>query len=237
MEAIILAAGLGSRLKEVTKDIPKALVTVNGITMLESVIDKLKKQGISRFIINIHHHGEKIIDFINSKNNFGVDIIISDERKLLLNTGGAILKAAEFINGNENILVHNVDIVSEIDIHGLEEFHISNNCLASLCVRHRNTNRFLLFNQNMKLVGWTNELKGEFRWVDGKQNKMQQFAFNGIYMISPQFINHIHQHGNFSIIDTWLDIAKSENIMGFVDRSPVWHDLGTIDRIKNLENN
>ncbi len=235
MKAIILAAGLGSRLKSITNNKPKALVEVNGIPMLEMVIQNLKGQGVHDFLINIHHFGQSIIDFLTKNNNFGVNITISDERNKLLDTGGAILKASDFIQGSEPILVHNVDIISSIKIDDLLNNHIANNSIATLCVRKRNSGRGLLFNDNMHLIGWTNIEKQEYKWVDNTFTDYSLFAFSGIYLISPDFTKQIKQKGKFSIIDTWLEIAKSNTITGFIDTSDIWHDLGTAHKINIAE--
>lgn len=233
MKAIILAAGLGTRLKEITANKPKALIKVNGITMLETVIQNLKNQGVNNFLINIHHLGQSIVDFLASNNNFGVDITISDERQLLLDTGGAILKAKNFIRGNEPVLVHNVDIVSDVSIQDLLKHHNKSNSAATLCVRKRDSARGLLFNNSMHLTGWANVEKQEFKWVNNNQADYNLFAFSGIYLLAPNFVDLITQTGKFSIIDAWLEIAKTNIISGYVDTSTTWHDLGTIEKIKH----
>lgn len=235
MKAIILAAGLGTRLKNITQNIPKALVEVNGKTMLEIAILNLKNQGFNNFLINIHHQGKSIIDFLSSKNNFGVNIIISDERDRLLDTGGAIFKAKKFIAGNEPVLVHNVDVISDVSIPSLFEYHKKNDAVATLCVRKRETQRFLLFNNSNNLIGWTNVKKKEFKWVDKSYSKYHYYAFSGIYVISPKFVELIKQTGKFSIIDSWLEIANNNIINAYVDISNQWHDLGTIEKINIAE--
>jgi len=237
MKAIILAAGLGSRLKNITNNKPKALVEVNGKTMLELVLQNLKKQGVTNFLINIHHFGDSIIDFLALNNNFGVNITISDERDKLLDTGGAILKARNFIKGNEPVFVHNVDIISDVKIIDLLNYHTQSGSIATLCVRKRNSGRGLLFDENMHLVGWTNIEKHQFKWVSNIYKDYNLFAFSGIYIISPEFVNEIKQTGKFSIIDTWLNVAKNNCISGFVDYSQTWHDLGTVEKISVAERN
>jgi len=235
MKAIILAAGLGSRLKKITSNKPKALVEVNGKTMLELVIQNLKKQGVTNFLINIHHFGQSIINYLTLNNNFGVNITISDESNQLLDTGGAILKAQYFILGNEPVLVHNVDIISDVNISDLLNCHNKTGSIATLCVRKRDSGRGLLFNNNMHLVGWTNIEKHEFKWVNNVYDEYSLFAFSGIYMISPKFVEEIKQRGKFSIIDTWLEVAKKKYISGFIDSSDTWHDLGTVKKINLAE--
>ncbi len=236
MKAIILAAGLGTRLKEITQNIPKALVEVNGKTMLEIALLNLKKQGINNFLINIHHHGKSIIDFLATNNNFGVDITISDERNQLLDTGGAILKAKDFIKGYEPILVHNVDVISDVKIQSLIEYHNTNDSVVTLCVRKRETQRLLLFNKSLFLIGWVNLKTNEFKWVDKSYLNYSKYAFSGIYVISPRFVDLIQQSGKFSIIDTWLEMAMNNILKGYIDTSKQWHDLGTLEKIKIAEN-
>lgn len=236
MKAIILAAGLGSRLNELTSTKPKALVEVNGITMLEHVINKLKKLGITKMLINIHHFGDSIIQFLQSKNYFDIDIIISDERSELLNTGGAILKAEDFIYGTEPVIVHNVDILSDLDIISMLNYHKLERNIATLAVRERKTSRLLVFDKSNQLVGWRNNATGDTKWVIQKTETIHQLAFSGIYIIDPEFVKKINQKGNFSIVDTWLILAENERIGAYIDTSNTWHDLGTIDKIKNAEN-
>jgi len=235
MKAIILAAGLGSRLNAITRETPKALVEVNGFTMLETVIRKLKDKGITEFLVNIHHFGQKIINFLDANNNFGVHISISDEREELLNTGGAILKARDFIHGKEDILIHNVDIFSDVNLLKMHNYHTEKNCMATLCIRKRDTKRYLLFDDYNNLNGWTNTATNEFKWVLEKPLQFHPFAFSGIYIINPEFVEKINQKGSFSIIDSWLEVAKHDIVKGFIDKSTIWHDLGTIERITEAE--
>lgn len=235
MKGIILAAGKGTRLKNLTDNKPKALVKVNGVPMLELVIKKMAKSGIKTIMINIHHHGEMIIDFLRKNNNFGLNISISDERNELLNTGGAILKMKDFIAGNDPILIHNVDIISDVDFHKLLQHHTNTRSIASLCTRNRNTNRGLLIDSNSTLCGWTNSATNEFKWVDKPVEDYTKTAFSGIYIISPDFPEKISFSGYFSIIDAWLNIAKENTITCFHDDSQSWHDLGTIEKILEAE--
>ncbi len=235
MKAFILAAGLGTRLGHITENTPKALVKVHGTEMLSLTINRLKNQGIDEFIINIHHQGQKIIDFLKKNNNFGVQIHISDEREQLLDTGGAILKARNFISGNEPVLIHNVDVISEVDLRDLRAYHTKLNALSTLCVRNRNTNRVLLFDKNMLLQGWKNNTTGEFKWSSSHPDDYNAYAFSGIYLISSGFIGAMKQSGKFSIIDTWLSMAGQYKILGYVDKSDHWFDLGTPDKIKEAE--
>ena len=235
-KAFILAAGLGSRLGKHSENKPKALVQIAGKPMLQTTIETLKKAGISEFVINIHHLGRQVIDFLEEHEHFNVQITISDERDELLDTGGALLKAAKYIRNDETILVHNVDVISDVDFNALYHDHIHKRALASLCVRNRNSSRVLLFNDEMKLVGWKNNSTNEIKWVRKKSDDYNPFAFSGIYMINTEIIDKIAFTGKFSIIDAWLKLAYENNIYGFVDYSDYWFDLGTVEKIKEAEN-
>lgn len=234
-KALILSAGLGTRLGEQTKNTPKALVEINGIPMLEFTIERLKQRGISQFMVNVHHHGQQIIDFIKSKNNFNVQLEISDERQLLLDTGGAIRKASSFFKGDNPVLVHNVDVISEVDIPDLAEYHLENKSLVTLCIRKRSSGRALLFDHDFFLKGWANLEKQEYKWVGEELEHYQTYAYNGIYLANPEFPDRLPFGGKFSIIDAWLNLAKTEKIIGYHDTSPTWFDLGTKEKIETAE--
>jgi NDP-sugar pyrophosphorylase family protein len=235
MKAFILAAGLGSRLGEYTTDKPKALVCLNGKEILGLLINKLKKIGFDHFLVNIHHHGQLIIDYLNENNNFGVQIQISDERAELLDTGGAIQKARGFFKGNEPVLVHNVDIVSDVNLTALLSTHNYNKSLATLCVRNRETDRKLVFNNEMILKGWMNNKTNEFKWVKSPIKNYNSYAYSGVYFASPVLPDLIEFNGKFSIIDAWLSLGRSNLIKGFLDSSENWFDLGTPERLKIAE--
>jgi len=235
MKAFILAAGLGTRLGELSKEIPKALITINGKELLGILITHLKDQGFNEFLVNVHHHGQMVIDYLNENNNFGVQIHISDERDELLDTGGAIIKTRDFFIGNEPILIHNVDIISEVDYAELLNYHLNNHSLVSLCVRKRNSDRALIFNDYMELKGWMNKKTNEYKWVGSPLTNYSSFAFSGIYLVNPEFINKIKLTGKFSIIDAWLSIAGSNIIKAYLDNSENWFDLGTMEKIKLAE--
>ncbi len=235
MKAIILAAGIGSRLKNLTTNKPKALIEVGGVPMLGIVINKLIKFGIDEIMINIHHHGDKILRFLEEKDDFGINISISDEREMLLNTGGAILNMRNFIVGTDPVLIHNVDIISDLSLDKLFDYHTKTKSIATLCTRDRVTNRGLLFNTNNELCGWTNSATKEFKWVNKPERDYYKRAFSGIYVISPEFIDRITFSGSFSIIDAWLAIARDNRIVCFHDSTGNWYDLGTIEKIKEYE--
>jgi len=235
MKAMILAAGLGTRLGEITLKKPKALVEINGITMLEGLIMRLKEQGVDQFLINIHHHGEQIIDFLKKNENFGVEISISDERNELLDTGGAIKKAAAFFKGNEPVLVHNVDVYSELNLNNLLEYHHGMDSLVALCVRKRVSGRALMFSDKKQLVGWVNLDERIYKWVKKPVTNYETYAYNGVFLADPKFAAKMPFEGKFSIIDCWLEMAKINKITGYFDESPAWFDFGTEEKIKTAE--
>lgn len=158
---MILAAGLGTRLKPFTNNTPKALVPILGKPVIEHVILKLKNQGFDEIIINIHHFADQIIDFIKSKNYFDIRIEFSDEREKLLNTGGAIKKASWFFDEDESVLIHNADIISDVNLSAVYNHHIQSKAMATLVVNERKTSRYLFFDHNNNLRGWINEQDGE----------------------------------------------------------------------------
>ena len=233
-KAMILAAGLGTRLGNITQQKPKALVPIQGIPMLEFTLLRLMQKGIRKFVINIHHHADQVLKFLD-KAQFDAEIQISDERDQLLDTGGAIKKAAEFFNPSDNILVHNVDVVSDLDVEKLEQYHQKNQASVTLCVRKRASGRALLFDKEMQLTGWTNHKTQDFKWVNDATSEYSSFAFNGIYLMRGAFAHSILDTGRFSIIDTWLKMAKDHRILAFEDLSETWFDLGTAEKIAAAE--
>ncbi|MCF6170542.1 MAG: NTP transferase domain-containing protein [Bacteroidales bacterium] len=236
MKAFILSAGLGTRLGPLTATKPKALVEVNGKSMLENLVLHLKNQGIQQFLINVHHYAEQLIQFVKDKNSFGVDIRFSDESLQLLDTGGAIQKAAGFFEGNETVLIHNVDVVSGVKLKELAGCHKQRKALVTLCLRKRNSGRALLFDEKMALTGWTHLGKKEFKWVGPPQSNFNSFAYSGICLAQPGFAEKLPFTGRFSVIDAWLTMAQTERILGFEDKSDYWFDLGTEEKIASAEN-
>ena len=229
MKAMILAAGLGTRLRPLTNDRPKALVEINGRTLLEITVERLKGFGAREIIVNVHHHAEKILDFLKSKKNFGVRIEISREDDLLLDTGGGLKKAAWFFlenNSNEPFLVHNVDVLSTIDFQQMFESHQKNSALATLAVQERKTSRQLLFDDQGFLAGRRKGTSDSDEIVRPSAN-LHRLAFSGIHVISPRLLNLITESGVFSIIDTYLRLAQTgEKISAFRADQFYWRDLG-----------
>ncbi len=234
MKAFILAAGLGTRLAPFTLDRPKALVELNGITLLEKAIRKVNELAVTEIIINVHHFGDQIVDFLRSKENFNLKISVSDERGQLLDTGGAILKAKSLLGSTEPFLLYNVDVLSAIDLNELSVYHTQKGGLATMAVRERSTDRYLVFNQNMLLSGWKNIKSGEEK-ISRSCDQPRNFAFSGIQIIEPQLLSLITETGKFSIIDLYLRLAKSEAIYGYHDTSEYWMDCGKPDQLATAE--
>jgi len=234
MKALILAAGLGTRLGQFTTNKPKALVELNGVTLLERAIRKVKELGVSEIVINIHHHGDQIIEFIHLNKNFNIPISISDERDQLLDTGGAILKARPLLGEKEPFLVYNVDILTSMHLEDLLAYHTLKGGLVTVAVRNRETLRYLLFNSQMKLAGWRNTETGEEKLV-GDDVGLQNLAFSGIQIVQPEIFPLITERDKFSVIQLYLRLAKNHNIYGFRDSSELWMDLGKPEQLMQAE--
>ena len=235
MKAFILAAGLGSRLAPLTNNKPKALVDFNGKPMLQRLIERLKNQGFDKLLINVHHFGDLVIDFLKQNNNFDIDIAISDERNKLLDTGGAIIKAAWFFKGKEPVLVHNVDIYSDLNFVDLIKHHQNSGALVSLAIRDRESSRKLLFDKRFILSGWRNLNTGEYKWVNGQPDNYLERAYSGIYIASPDYPEKIKNNARFSIVPEWLKLAQENKIKGDEHNKGLWFDLGSIEKIKEAE--
>lgn len=238
MKAMIFAAGLGSRLKPLTDNTPKALIPINGKPMLEHVILKLKDAGFHKIVINIHHEAQQIIDFLTANNNFGIPIELSDERNYLLDTGGGIKNAAKFLQGTEPFLVHNVDIMSNVDLRELYNRHLETNPLATLLVSKRNTSRYLLFNKENKLCGWRNHETGEVKsfYPNFDPAQYNEYAFGGIHVISPQIFEYMEEWtGKFSIINFYLSICARTNIHAYPADNLRLIDVGKPEALAKAE--
>ncbi len=232
MKAMIFAAGLGTRLRPLTNDRPKALVELEGKTLLEIVIRRLIHHGFTDIVVNVHHFADKVIQFLKDHNNFGVKITISDERDQLLETGGGLKKAANLLMGKDPILICNVDILTNINFSKMLDVHRRSGAIATLAIRNRKTSRYLLFNQRKNLCGWTNAKTGEVKIAKQTKTKPIPLAFSGIHIIEPKFLELIHQTGKFSIIDVYLDLARTNQIKGYQHDEDVWLDVGKPESLK-----
>lgn len=234
MKAIIFAAGLGTRLKPLTDSCPKALVQLNGKPLILHSINLLKKYGIDDITVNVHHFADDIIKYL-SDNDFGININISDERDLLLDTGGGLLKARPFLDGNEPFIACNVDIISSVDIGQLIEYHKENEAIATLVVKNRLTSRYFMFDDSMSLTGWINTGTGEEIISNDDFYNSQMYAFSGIQVISPEIFDLIEEKGKFSITALYLRLAQKHTIKGWIDDSEFWLDLGKPGQIELAE--
>lgn len=232
MKAMIFAAGLGTRLKPITNDRPKALAEIRGTPLLEITIRRLINFGFDEIIVNVHHFADKVMDFLHSKNNFGIDLQISDETGELLDTGGGLKKASWFFDDNKPFLVHNVDTLTDIDLEDYYDYHQRNNALATLLVRHRPGSRFFLFDENKNLCGWENVLTNKKIITHKTTAQLEQIAFSCLHVIHPSIFKLMDEKGCFSIIDVYLRLAKSHKIMGYVDDVSYWLDVGTPEKLQ-----
>ncbi len=233
MEAMILAAGKGTRLMPLTADKPKALVEVGGCTLLERCVDKMIRSGIRHIVINTHHFAEQIHDFVKRK-QFPADIFFSDETTELLDTGGGLLAAERFFTKTTPLLMHNVDIVSRVDFAQMESEAKKQNALALLCVSQRKTSRHLLFDSEFQLCGRDNQ-KADLVQRIGEKEIQYSYAFSGIHLLQPQIFDLFTLKGSFSIIDQYLALSQSQIIRPFVHESKNWFDVGKIEQIKEID--
>jgi NDP-sugar pyrophosphorylase family protein len=232
MQAMILAAGLGTRLKPITDELPKALVEINGKTLLEIAIRNLIENDFRRIVINVHHFADKVKDFIN-KNTFAADIFISDESDLLLDTGGGIKHAQKFFDDSP-ILVHNVDIISNLNLKEFYQYHLIDDAIASLVVSNRESNRYLLFNDDNVLCGWQ-DVKKEDKIIVRDDIKLNQLAFSGIHILNPYLTDLFPKEKVFSVIKAYLKIAATEDIHAYVTNDLRWIDVGKVDSLEKAE--
>ncbi|PPZ92354.1 nucleotidyltransferase [Cloacibacterium normanense] len=213
-KALIFAAGKGTRLKPFTDSHPKALALVNDVPLLERNIKYLQSFGVTEFVINVHHFGEQIAEFLEKNNHFGAKIDISDEKDELLETGGGLLFAQKYLENEENFLIMNADILTDLNIHELVKFHETHLPLATLAVSDRNSSRKLFFNSEMVLKGWMNKNSGETKMAEFNNN-FKELAFSGIHCINSSIFDKIKRRGKFSIMEEYLDLMFENNILGF----------------------
>ncbi len=235
MRAMILAAGLGTRLKPLTESTPKALVKINNHTLLELQIKKLKAEGFDDIVINVHHFAEKIKDYLEQNNFFDCSIEISDESENLLDTGGGLKKAAHFFSEEEPFLVYNVDILSNIDLSKMMQAHLSSSSIATLAVQNRKSSRKFLFDNELTLSGWMNEKSGEKKIVRETQSQPLAFSFSGIQILDPKIFKYFPDNDVFSLVELYLNAAKKEMIVGYLHDKDEWIDLGKVENLNEAE--
>ena len=241
MKAMVFAAGLGTRLKPFTDHHPKALAEVCGRPMLGIVIQRLIKCGVDEVVVNVHHFADQIIDYLRKNDNFGITIHISDERNFLLDTGGGILYARHWLDGDEPFIVHNADILTDFDLNEMVMESKLNDAVATLLVADRLTKRYLLFDKcDMRMKGWTNIDTGELRpgSLESAEN-LDRLAFGGVHVVSPQIFPYLDTFvaaipvqaesviPKFSIMDFYISLCHQLRFYGYIPASPYsWHDIG-----------
>jgi NDP-sugar pyrophosphorylase family protein len=236
MKAMVLAAGLGTRLRPLTDSRPKALVEVAGRTMLEITLSRLRSFGVNEVIINVHHFADMVIEYLKANDNFGMRIAVSREN-VLLDTGGGLKKAGYFSLGDssrpeEPFILHNVDVISTIDLRRMVQFHSEHQAIATLAVQQRVTSRYLLFDEQLQLCGRRSGPDGEIERVRSSP-QTEALAFSGIHVISPHLIELMSEEGVFSVITTYLRLAgQGEKILGFRADEYYWRDLGRPEDLK-----
>jgi NDP-sugar pyrophosphorylase family protein len=233
MKAMILAAGKGTRMLPLTKNKPKALIEIQGVTLLEHTIRYLNYYGIDEIIINVHHHADQIVDFIKKKNSFGLRIEFSDETKELLDTGGGLLKARWFFDDQEPFVLTSSDVITNLDLNEFCLFHKKNNPLVTLAVKHRKSSRDFLFDQDYRLCGWHNNSTGKTRMVREVHDQIK-VAFSTIHLLTPSLFDLIIERGCFSIVDVYLRLASKHTIMGFEHDRSAWFECGRIENLNQL---
>jgi NDP-sugar pyrophosphorylase family protein len=232
MKAMVLAAGMGTRLQPLTLTKPKALVEIDGTAMLEIILKKIIRSGFNDIIINVHHFADQIIDFLSRNKNFGASITISDETDFLLDTGGGLLKASSFFNDGKPFLVHNIDILSNINLLELYNYHCSKNALATLAVKERTTSRSLLINSDGELSGWRNNETGQTIIARGFEADLTPIPFSAIHIMNPSIFPMITETGKFSVMDTYLRLARTVPIHTFRHDHDFWFDIGRVENLK-----
>lgn len=234
MRAMVLAAGLGTRLRPLTDDRPKALVEISGRTLLEIALSRLRSFGVREVIVNVHHFADMVIEYLKANDNFGMRIEISRE-KVLLDTGGGLKKASWFFlepgRLDEPFLVHNVDVISTIDLGRMVQFHRDSQALATLAVQERKSSRYLLFNEQLQLCGRRAGSDQDPELVRPSA-QMQALAFSGIHVISPRLLAIMTEEDVFPIVPVYLRLAgKGETILAFRADEYYWRDLGRVESV------
>ena len=241
--AMILAAGLGTRLGALTQDKPKAMVPLNGKPLLQHSIEDLIANGFHHIVINVHHFGEQIIDFVGS-HRFDADIEISDERDLLMDTGGGIVKATPLFKDSKAVLVHNVDIISDVNLGKMCQQFAESKDDAWLLTQDRETNRKLLFRDDDQLIGWRNKADGSFKWVNPEETgpstgsgtcNYKEMAFSGLHFFRSDLFAEFEVKRS-SVIDLYLYLAKTHRILSKPIQPDYWFDLGKPEQLEAAEN-
>jgi len=233
MKAMILAAGIGTRLRPITDYKPKALVEVQEVPLLEHTIRYLKFFGVREIIINVHHLADQIVDFLKQHNSFGLQITTSDEREALLDTGGGLFGARWFFDDGKPFFLTASDVITDLDLHSMYQYHIDHNPLVTIAVKQRETSREFIFDSEDRLCGWHNNITGETRLARESANP-HKLAFSTIHVIDPRLFGLITETGAFSLTDLYLRLAREHTILGFVHNDTHWFEFGRIENLERL---
>ena len=232
---MILAAGYGTRLKPLTNKIPKALIKINQTPLLELIIRKLIATGVNETIINTHHHAEQIVTFIKEKKNFGIRIEFSKESEIL-GTGGGLKQAAHFFDDGKPFFLHNVDILSTIDLSEMYQYHLERDALVTLAIKKRETKRYFIIDETNFICGHEDTYKNVTRIKRTPRGKTELMPFCGIHVISPKIFEYLNQTGKFSIVDVYLDlIARGLPVIGYPVEDIYWEDIGKLDTLEEVQ--
>jgi NDP-sugar pyrophosphorylase family protein len=236
MKALILAAGVGSRLKPLTDAIPKALIPIAGVPILERVLIRLQAAGVKSFVVNAHHHAQAVADFCaDLARRRGVPVSVSREDDLLLDTGGAIKKASALLKGREPFFVHNADVLTDLDLGAMRAAHKDSGALATLAARLRDSGRAYLFDAKGRFAGHDRG-EGSVAWAKGPVPNVQRLAFDGVHLISPELLDKITESGVFSVTKMYLRLAASGvDLRAFRSDAWAWHDIGTAEKLAAAE--
>ncbi len=235
MKAMIFAAGLGKRLGKITENIPKALVEINGKTALHLAVEKCSANGFTEIIINVHHFADMVEDEVKKLNKSGFSIAVSDEREKLLETGGGLFKARGFFD-KRPFLIYNVDIISDIDLSAMYNFHLQAGGMATLAVRNRPGNRFYLIDKSGLIRGWRNKSTGEQILTSTTSGELSEIAFSSMHIVEPEIFKYMDE-GIYTMTDLYLRLAPQHKIFTFKDDHGYWGDIGTpesLDYVRKL---
>jgi NDP-sugar pyrophosphorylase family protein len=232
MKAMIFAAGLGTRLGEITESIPKALVDINGKTALHRAVEKCSSAGFDDIIINVHHFADMVEEEVSKLIGMGFRISVSDERDMLLENGGGLYKARKFFD-NKPFLNYNVDIVTDLNITALYNYHLEMKSLATLAVRERPGNRFYLIDKDGMLCGWRNRATGEQILTSDMSEGLIEIAFSSLHIIEPEIFNYMDE-GIYNMTTMYLKLAEKHKIFTFRHDEGYWHDIGTPEKLEDV---
>lgn len=244
MKAMIFAAGLGTRLRPLTDHCPKALIEVGGEPMLGRVLRRAIDAGVTEAVVNVHHLPQMIVDYLAANSNFGITIHVSHEDDLLLDTGGGLLAARRWLDGNEDILVHNADIFTDVDIRDMYRHHMNSGSDVTLMAWKRDSSRALLIDKKGRMHGWTNIATGEVcpPSLAPVRDTMDTVAFGGVHVVSPRIFSHLEhyasEHGQvFSIMPFYVSACSAMPVSIYTPPAPVeWADIGKLNTLENLRN-